>query len=210
MARFNIDNAKNYSGGASNFFSLRENRQTAKVRFLINDINDLFGVSCHEVEENGSKFDVECLREYNEPVDKCPLCAAGYKPKAKLFIPLYNEQEQKSQVWVRGTTYFEKLSGFCARYNPLVATPFEIERHGEKGDPNTEYQLFPGRTDNSRITDFPECEIEGTAFQVKDYEQMRNFVSTGIFDTKTRSNTTSQGRQVPIRRTPARDDEEAF
>lgn len=207
MARFNIDEAKNY-GGDSNFFSLKKNKETAKVRFLINDINDLYGVSCHEVEENGNKFDVECIREWNEPVEKCPLCAAGYEWRAKLFIPLYNETLQKTQVWSRGKTYFEKLSGFCARYNPLVGTPFEIERHGEKGDTNTTYEMYPGRSDDARIEDYPEAEIEGAAFKVKTFEEMQNFVKTGSFDINTQPLQTNQTRQVPIRRTPTRNNEE--
>lgn len=207
MARFNIDEAKNYGGGNSSFFSLKEDKATANVRFLINDINDLYGVTVHEVDDNGNKYDVECLRAYNEPVDNCPLCAAGYKVDTKLFIPLYNENEQRSQVWTRGKAYFEKLDGFCARYNPLVSTPFEIERHGKKGDTNTSYEMFPGRPDKSTIQDFPEIQIEGTAFQVKTFDEMNNFLDTGSFDNKTPVRNV-QTRQVPIRRTPTRNNEE--
>lgn len=208
MARFNIEEAKNYGGGNSNFFSLKDDKDTAKVRFLINDINDLYGVSCHEVEENGNKYDVECIRAYNEPVDNCPLCAAGYEMRAKLFIPLYNETLQKSQIWTRGRTYFDKLAGFCARYNPLVSTSFEIERQGKKGDQATKYELFPGRSDNAKIEDFPEIEIEDNAFKVKTFEQMQTFLDTGSFDGIVQRQPVSQTRQIPIRRTPTRNTEE--
>ena len=212
MARFNMEQAKNYGTGGSNFFSLKDDRETAKVRFLLNDVNDLYGVSVHEVEENGNRYDVECIRSYDEPVDKCPLCAAGYKVNAKLFIPIYNEDEQKVQVWTRGKTYFEKISGLSTRYNPLVATPFEIERHGKKGDTNTTYEIYPGRTDNSRIADFPECDIENMAFQVKSAAEMQNFLDTGSFERAARTpvQNTTAGRQVPIRRTPTRNEEDAF
>ena len=212
MARFNIEEAKNYGGGGgSNFFSLKDDKDTARVRFLINDINDLYGVSCHEVQDGNNKIDVECIRTYDEPTDKCPLCAAGYEMRAKLFIPLYNEDLQKSQIWTRGKTYFEKLAGFCARYNPLVATPFEIEREGKKGDQNTTYELFPGRPDNSRIEDFPEIKIEGNAFQTKTFEELTNYVNNGSFETvNQRQPGNSGGRQIPIRRTPNINGEDAF
>lgn len=209
MARFNINEAKNY-GGNSSFFSLKEDKATANVRFLLNDINDLYGVTVHEVDENGNKYDVECLRAYNEPIDNCPLCAAGYKLDTKLFIPLYNEDEQRSQVWTRGKAYFDKIAGFCSRYNPLVSTPFEIERHGKKGDTNTSYEMYPGRPDKSTLQDFPEIKIEGTAFQVKTFEEMNNFLDTGTFDANHKQpvRAVNSARQVPIRRTPTRTNEE--
>ena len=210
MARFSIDEAKNYGGSNSTFFSLKDDKESANVRFLLNDINDLKGVTVHEVEENGAKYDVECLRTYSEPVDNCPLCAAGYKLNAKVFIPLYNEDKQESQIWTRGKTYLDKIDGLCSHYRPLVGTPFEIERHGKKGDTNTTYEMYPGRPDKSTLQDFPEIQIEGNAFQIKTFDEMNNFLDTGTFDANRKQpvRAVNSTRQVPIRRTPTRTNEE--
>lgn len=215
MARFKMEEADNYGTSGSNFFSLKEDRESARVRFLINDINDLFGVSVHEVDDNGNKYDVECLRTYNEPVDNCPLCAAGKTLKAKLFIPIYNEDEQKVQVWSRGKTYFDKMSGLCSRYgNPLVAQAFDIERHGKKGDQKTTYEIYPvGQPDHSRVEDFPECPIDDVAFKVKTFDELQSFVNNGSFENNTNQRQpvrNNNARQVPIRRTPTRTEEDNF
>lgn len=214
MARFNYSEAENYGAQKSNYFSLKDDGDTAKIRFLINDINDLEGVAVHEVQIGDKTFDVECLRAYNEPIDNCPLCAANYKQNAKLFIPIYDEGSKESKIWTRGRTFFNKMSSLCSRYNPLVSTPFEIERVGKKGDTNTTYETYPMQSDKARIEDFPEIKAEGTCFQTKTYEELERFLSTGTFEdnhTNTSRNTRqSVGRQErempanqPIRRRPS-------
>lgn len=181
MARFSYEESEFYGAPKSNYFSLKDDGDTAKIRFLINDLRDLMGVSVHEVQVGDRRIDVECLRAYNEPIEKCPLCAAEYKVNAKLFIPIYDEGSKESKIWTRGKSFFNKMSSLCARYNPLVSTPIEIERVGKAGDKNTTYETYPGQPDNLRITDFPEVEIENVAFQVKSADEMNYFLDTGSF-----------------------------
>lgn len=227
MARFSYEEADNYGAPKSNYFSLKDDGDTAKIRFLLNDLNDLQGVSTHEVQVGDRKIDVECLRAYNEPVEKCPLCAAGYKTNAKLYIPVYDEGSKESKIWTRGKSFFNKMSSLCARYNPLVATPFEVERVGKKGDTNTTYETFAGQTDNAIIEDFPEVEIENVAFQVKTAEDMNTYLDTGSFPEETnrqsrntrqtneptRQSTRAQRRETPatpVRRRPTYSEEDNF
>ena len=153
------------------------------------------------------KIDVECLRAYNEPVHKCPLCEAEYRTKAMLFIPIYDEDAKESKIWSRGKTFFSKLSSLCSRYSPLVSTPFEVERNGKKGDTNTTYETYPMRSDNARIEDFPEINAEGSAFFVKTYDELKEFLRTGQFPTADknnvdRRNVTRETPATPVRRTP--------
>ena len=183
MARFSYSEADNYGAQKSNYFSLKDDGDTAKIRFLFNDINDIEGVAVHEVQVGDKTMDVECLRAYNEPVDNCPLCAAGYKQNAKLFIPVYDIESKESKIWTRGRTFFNKLSSLCSRYNPLVATPFEVERVGKKGDQSTTYETYPMQSDNSKVTDFPEIKAEGICFQTKTYEELDKFLQTGVMTT---------------------------
>ena len=204
MARFSYAERDNYAGGVNTFFTLKDDKDTARVRFLLNDLNDMKGVTCHEVEVGGKRIDVECLRNYEDPVENCPLCNAGYRPSAKLFIPLYNEDAKASQIWVRGRKFFDRLSSLCSRFNPLVATSFEIERNGKAGDTNTTYEIYSGKTDGARVTDYPEMNAEGTAFEARSFDDLANFVATGKFGDRQSSNTQHQQseRQVPVRRRP--------
>lgn len=179
--RFGINESDNYGTGKSNYFSLKDDKDTAVIRFLYNDINDVEGVACHSVEVDGKRMDVECLRAYNEPLSKCPLCEAGYKVDAKLFIPVYDENAKESKIWTRGKTFFAKLSSLCSRYNPLVSTPFEVERNGKKGDTNTTYEVYPLTADNARIEDFPEIKADDVAFQCKTFDELTTYLQTGNF-----------------------------
>lgn len=218
MARFTYAESENYSAPKSSFFSLKDDKDTAKIRFLFNTLDDLTGVTCHEVQVGDRRIDVECLRAYNEPVSKCPLCEAEYKLKTMLFVPIYDEGAKECKIWSRGKKFFDKLSSLCMRYNPIVSTPFEVERNGKKGDTSTTYELFPMRTDNSRVEDFPEIKAEGTAFQVKTYDELREFLRTGQFssnnvETSRQNNRDNYSRETPatpVRRRPQYSEEDTF
>lgn len=202
MARFNMQDAENYGAVKNSYFSLKDDGDTAVIRFLYNDINDVEGVATHEVTlEDGKKIDVECLRAYNEPLHKCPLCEAGYKVNAKLFIPIYDVSSKESKIWTRGRTFFQKLSSLCSRYNPLVSMPFEIERCGKKGDTNTTYETYPTQMDDAMIEDFPEIKAEGLVFQVKTPEEMQTYLETGSFGDE---QTTVRNERQSNRQSPAR------
>ena len=223
--RFGINESDNYGTGKSNYFSLKDDKDTAVIRFLYNDINDVEGVACHSVEVDGKRMDVECLRAYNEPLSKCPLCEAGYKVDAKLFIPVYDENAKESKIWTRGKTFFSKLSSLCSRYNPLVSTPFEVERNGKKGDTNTTYEVYPLTADNARIEDFPEIKADDVAFQCKTFDELTTYLQTGNFgDNKVleRNNVRNNMPQrqsaptqrempaTPVRRRPQYNNEDTF
>ncbi len=206
MARFTMNEADNYGAQKNSFFSLKDDGDSALVRFLINDINDLLGVATHEIQVGDKKMDVECLRAYNEPVDNCPLCAAQYKVNAKLFIPLYDMNSNESKIWTRGKTFFNRMSNLCAKFNPLVATPIEIVRNGKKGDTSTTYDMWPdsAKTDNSIVEDFPEISAEGTAFQTKSFEDLQYFLQNGVFPEDVQNATAVTRRSTPQTRQPVR------
>lgn len=223
MARFTMDEADNYGAQKSSYFSLKDDKDVATIRFLLNNVNDLLGVSTHEVEIDGKKMDVECLRSYNEPISKCPLCEAQYKVSAKLFIPVYDYTSKESKIWTRGKTFFSRISSLCSRYNPLVSVPIEVERNGKKGDTNTTYEMYPGSPDNSKVTDFPEINAEGICFQTKTAEELKYYLQNGVFleennqvarGTRQAGATYQQQREVqgtPIRRRPTyNNNEESF
>ena len=111
MARFRADESDKYGGsGGTNYFSLQNDKDVARVRFMYNSAEDIECYAVHEIEIDGKKKYVNCLREYNQPVDTCPCCAAKMFQRVKLFIPLYNIDEDRVQLWERGKSFIQKIS----------------------------------------------------------------------------------------------------
>ena len=200
MGRFGVHEADNYGGqGGGGFFSLKNDKDVATVRFMYNTIDDVEGFAVHEIEVDGRKRYVNCLREYNQPVDDCPLCAAKYRVLAKVFVHVYDEETQEVKIWDRGKTFFSKISSLCARYNPLVSTPFEIERNGKKGDTNTTYETYALETDDLTLEDLPEVpELLGTLILDKTYEELEFYLDNGYFEEDVEN-------AAPPQRNPSRD-----
>ena len=227
MARFTADTADKYGGqGATGYFSLKGDGDSAVVRFLYNDVDDVEGYAVHEVEIDGKKKYVNCLREYNQPLDDCPFCKARKPQLAKLFVPLYNEDEDKVQIWERGKKFFQKISGICSRYNkaPIYQQTFEIVRNGKPGDTQTTYEIY--RTDepadDSSLSEYDMPEILGTTILDKSADDMEFYLDNEYFppeDEMPRRRTSSRreepeedeeeerpARRTSGRRTPARGD----
>lgn len=186
MARFTADTAENYGGsGGGGFFSLKNDKDVACVRFLYNDADDIEGYAVHQVEIDGKKRYVNCLREYNQPIDDCPFCRERMKVLAKLFVPVYNEDEEKTQVWERGKKFFGNISSICERYkkNPIVSQTFEIERNGKKNDTSTTYNIFrtDDPADDKRLEDFEMPQILGGLVLDKTADDMEYFLDEGVF-----------------------------
>ena len=187
MARFTAQDADKYGGkGGAGFFSLKGDGDSAVVRFLYNDVDDVEGYAVHEVEIDGKKRYVNCLRDYNSPIDDCPFCRAKKYQVAKLFVPLYNEDEQKVQVWERGKKFFAKISGICSRYNkaPIFQQTFEIVRNGKPGDTQTTYEIYRTEDDidkDARLDDYDMPEILGGTILDKSAEDMEFYLDAGYF-----------------------------
>ena len=195
MGRFNYQDSDNYGNSSSNFFSLKDDGDIARVRFMYNDLNDVTGYAVHEIEVDGNKRYVNCLRNYNEPKSKCPCCANDYMQRAKLYVPLYNVDTKEVQLWERGKKFLGKLQSICTRYarqdSPLVNHVFEIERHGKKGDTQTTYEVYEVGSDDTTLQDLPEViEPLGNVILDKSYDELDSYVRTGSFATQ----------QVPTRR----------
>lgn len=185
MARFKANEAENYGGqGGGGFFSLRDDGDVATVRFMYDGIEDVVGDSVHEIKgDDGKKRYVSCLRTYNEPVSKCPMCAAGMNVQAKLFIPIFDVESGQTKIWERGKKFFGKMSSVCARYSnentPLVAHTFEIERHGAKGSTDTFYEIYETGDDDTTLEDLPELpNLENFVLELSE-EEMENVIANG-------------------------------
>ena len=74
MAKFNpVEELENYVSEPA-YFSLKDDGDKELVRFMLNSIEDVDGYAVHRVKVNGYDRNVNCLRSYSDPLDKCPLC----------------------------------------------------------------------------------------------------------------------------------------
>lgn len=209
MGRFNAaSEIDNYGGnGGGGYFSLKNDKDVARVRFMYNTIDDVDGYAVHQVEVNGKKRWVSCLRDYNDPVSKCPLCEAGQFQQVRLFVPIYDVDSGKVLVWERGKKFFQKINSVCSRYakGGVVSHIFEIERNGKAGDTQTTYEIYEVDQDNTRLEDLPELpKIIGGLVLDKNSDEMREYLSTKAFPGE---DTNKSNSEQPLRRREAvRDD----
>lgn len=215
MGRFKWDDAEKYgSHGGAGFFSLKNDGDVARVRFMYNSIDDVEGFAVHQVEVGDRKRYVNCKREYNEPIDNCPFCRERYPQYAKLFIPVYDIDDDKVKIWERGKKFFQKISSICSRYannDDLVNHTFDIERHGAAGSTQTTYEIYETGKDDTTIEDLPEFEgVMGGVVLDKSVEDMEFYVENGMFPPEDgeaparRRDNTSRRNEAPARRTPSR------
>jgi hypothetical protein len=196
MAKFSMSEADNYgSNGGGSFFTLKDDKDTARVRFLYNSIDDVEGYAVHEVEIGGKKRYVNCLRSYKDPLDACPFCAAQMRVVPKLFIKLFNEDAGECQIWERGKAYFQRLASLSSRYNPLVNEVVEIERSGKKGDMQTTYEFYPIENSEVNLDDYDCSEPLGTIILDKTAEEMYEFLDSGAFPASDSSDSNGGGSE---------------
>lgn len=211
MGRIKFDEVEKYGNTNSNsYFSLKDDGDVARVRFMYDSVEDVEGHAVHEVEVDGKRRYVNCLRSYNEPIHNCPFCASGKFQLAKLFVPIYDVDSGTIKVWGRGKRFFAKINGLCARYPHLCSHIFEIERHGKKGDTSTTYEIFEVERDDTTLNDLPELPIiVGTTVLDKTAEEMQEYLDTGSFGDG--SSQQNRGSVEPVRRrTPATSGSEVF
>lgn len=203
MARFKHDEVDHYGGqGGSGFLYLKNDKDVAQVRFMYNSIDDFEGLSVHEVEIGDKKRYVNCLREYNQPVDTCPFCREKMFTQAKLFIPVYDIDNDTTKIWERGKTFFRKMSSVFARYPDICHHVFEIERNGEKGDKGTTYEIYEVDKDDTTLKDLPDPpQILGGFVLDKTAEDMEYYLEEGEFPPE------EDDEEEPVRRRGSREEQ---
>ena len=197
-------------GGGGSFFSLKNDKDEAQVRIMLNKLEDMedgFMYSCHMVKVGDSQYDrpVACLRNYNDPVDDCPFCAAGKKPVPKIYIPLFNEDTEEVQIWDRGKGFMQKFTAFCSRYSKpsIVSHLVTIQRNGKPGDMKTTYELYMDETDDTTLEDLPELPtVLGGIVLDKTAEDMEYYLEAGEFPPED-----SEEEEKPVRRRSSRKEE---
>lgn len=196
------------------YFGLGDDGDTGIVRFNVKDINDLRLTSRHRcTTSNGKIRNVACLRhDPTEPLDNCPLCAAGIPLDFRLYVPLISyEQDDNGQtvavpcLWERSTKFRDTLQTFISDYGDLRDYVFKIVRHGKHGDKGTTYSIVPA---NSNIYKEDEFKKDFSGFDSLDFErfvttktvdEMNTFLEAGDFPNPfIKSETSNQPMQAEV------------
>lgn len=189
MGRIKLDDIDKYGGnGGGGFFKLTKDKEVAKVRIMLDKPDDIenFIYGVHEVEmSDGRKRYVNCIRDYDDPIEKCPFCEAKMKIIPKVFVPLYNLDTEEMQVWERGKKFLGKLTSFMTRYgkkSSIVSHIVEIERNGKPNDTQTTYELYETDQTDTTLDDLEEFpDVLGWIILDKSEDDMVTFLDTGAF-----------------------------
>lgn len=146
--------SNNYSNQNTNgkprvgFFSLKNDKDYAIVRFMIDKPEDFDIVAGHRMNVNGYSRMVSCIRDAHDPVDNCPLCSADKKLEYKFYIHLIQYVQDVNgnlvptpKVWERSTVYVNTFNNYLNDYGPLSDCLFKVTRNGSAGSTKTTYDI---------------------------------------------------------------------
>lgn len=204
----------NYSPDQAGYFSLKNDGDSCRVRFLYENLDDVEGYCVHRVKDKTGRYHyVDCIRSYSDPLEQCPFCSSEIqedkKTYAKLWVPLYKVEDGKAVLWDRGKSFYKQLSSIMVEKggSPFCSHVFTIERHGKSGDMDTTYEIIDEGEDETLLDDIL-AEIEeiptpeGTIVLQKSYDEMKEFVKRRTFNTEEES----EEEEMPIRRRGADSD----
>lgn len=188
------------------FFSLKNDGEEAIVRIMCDSMSDLEIMTVHPITVGASSFpnrQVNCIRDPRDPLDMCPLCAAGEKVKQKIFIRMLQydpvTKEAKPVVWDRVASVFApRIKSFLDNYGPLSHIMCKIIRHGT--GKSTVYDIVPNiNPQEYNETNYPivpnafkDFSVLGRMVMDKNAEEIIQFMKTGNFpDNKNQSQNNS-------------------
>lgn len=207
MARLTGNNIEQFRAGGSgnkiDYLSLKEDKEVAKIRLLYNSADDIEGIVVHRVKVGEWDLPVNCLLEQGSPIDDCPFCRERYPKQARIYIPVFDEDDGKFKFWDRPNSFYSQLSGVCARNPNTVSQVFEVERSGEKGSKRPNYSFYPqGQPDGTTIDDIlDDCGLDempdavGTKILNKSSDDMEYYIRNGSFPSEEEPPVRRRGRE---------------
>ena len=179
------------------YFSLKNDGDTAVVRFAYKDKSEFEIATVHTVEIDGRYKRVVCLRDAKDPIEKCPLCDAGEKLYSKFYVKLieYTKDEEGKvvatpKVWERPAGFAQVLDSLCTEYGgSLSEHVFKIKRRGAKGDMQTTYDVMYANPELYKesvgyVKDFSAFEnfdLSKHSYYIKSFAELEEFLETGKF-----------------------------
>lgn len=149
----NAGNGGNFDSKFKWFF-LKDDGDTAVVRFLLSDENDIlkFTKEIHKVKINGYENKVLCLG------DKCEICKNNDEhPSLRIWIPLYNADKDELQMWERGLNDIKELMNLIEEYGGLDERDYKVKRNGKAKSNKTTYSYFPkDKEERAKLDEYKE------------------------------------------------------
>lgn len=219
IEKFRAPSGDNDGQKRLSYFSLKKDKETAKIRLLYTGAEDIEGYVVHRVQVGDYERPVNCLLENNGTIDDCPFCKAGLKKQARVFVPVLREEGSgEIQIWERPNSFYGKLSSLCGRYPNIVSQVFEVERRGVERDPKTDYDFYPiGQADGTTVQDILDDfdmdelpKIVGSRFLMsKTADEMEYYIKHGEFPTeRADAPVRRRGRTEPVEDLPFEKNEE--
>lgn len=204
MARISFEDAistqaQNQSNSTSygvSYFGLKNDGDTAIVRFMIDSVEEFDILAIHNITVDGKFRKVSCIRDARQPLEACPLCEAGEKLTTKFFIKMVQYVKNENNtftavpcIWERSFNYAKTLKNLLEDYGPLSNVLFKVRREGQPGDVSTKYAInyaapavypeaaYPKPTENP----FSSFNILGSMVLDKSYEDLAAWVENGRF-----------------------------
>ena len=198
MPRVNFSDVDNYDKKKSCWLSLKDDGDFKLVMFPFKSIDELEIFPVHKVKltsQTGMTYDraIECLRNYNDPIDVCPLCHSGDMASLLYVIPLIDYNTGDYLLWSRNKTFFQELKANMENYPNFSSKVWKIIRVGKAGDKKTQYKMYP--QDQMPPKDFSSVEVVpllGNAYLHKEAQDMMTYLQTGEFP-KQDTNAVPQG-----------------
>ena len=186
------------------FNSLKNDKDEAIVRFDYSNANEFDLLVAHRVKVGDFYRYISCLREANEPIEKCPLCQANEKVTLRFFVKLveYVKDENgniipTAKIWDRPASFAKDLKGYIDEYGDLKNLVFKIKRNGAKGDMHTTYTLVvPNQTVYNEanyvkdFTAFDTLDLGHHSYYDLNYDEVNYFVTTGEIPQREKEETT--------------------
>lgn len=210
-----VYNSTNNSGNDVGFFTLRNDNDEAIVRFMCDSVDDFEILTVHDITVGTKYRKINCVRDFHEPVESCPLCASGTKINQRFFIKMIQYDKTtdsagnvvitpKAMVWERSTQYAKTLKSYLDNYGPLSDVICKIIRHGKAGDMQTTYEIVPNLNkaiykDEIYVKDpsiFGDFNAFGTIVMDKTADEIRQFQMTGQFPVRERATTEQSNEPV--------------
>lgn len=126
----------NKERGYDNYFTLRNDGDSADVIFLYRGTSDVLVADAHYIKSNDYTGYVHCCGR------GCPACGKGISVRNKLFVPMYNINNDRIEFWDRSMFFENQLNqDVFNRYSNPSEYVFRITRHGVARDVNTSYEI---------------------------------------------------------------------
>lgn len=216
-----VYSTSNNAGNDINFFTLRNDNDEAIVRFMCDSVEDFEILTVHDIQIGGKYRKINCIRDFRDPVENCPLCASGTKINQRFFIKMIQYDKStdsagnviitpKAAVWERSTAYAKTLKSYLDNYGPLSDIICKVIRHGKAGDMQTTYEIVPNLNKNiykdeiyvkdSNI--FGNFNAFGTIVMDRTYDEIMQFQMTGQFPVREKKQEAAADNAIPNNTAP--------